>query len=139
VIVYASINLKQHELLYTTHDLELVVVMLSLNLWRHYLLARSFQLKTYHKILKNLFTQRDLNSRKRRWSDFMSEYNFVILYIKGKENLVSNALIRKPLVFSLVPLKVNLREEVVGKILGYSWYLKVTSTLQSGRKVDLNY
>jgi hypothetical protein len=69
----------------------------------------------------------------------MSEYNFVISYIKRKENVVVDALRRRPCVFSLVPLKVNLRERVLGKILGDSWYLKVTSNLQSGRKLDPKY
>jgi hypothetical protein len=66
----------------------------------------------------------------------MSEYDFGISYIKGKENVVVDALRRRPHVFSLVPLKVNLREHVLGKLLGDSWYLKVTSTLQSGRKLE---
>jgi hypothetical protein len=37
VIAYASRNLKKHEELYATHDLELAAVMLALKLWRHYL------------------------------------------------------------------------------------------------------
>jgi hypothetical protein len=139
VIAYASRKLKQHEELYATHDLELAVVMLALKLWRHYLVGRSFELKTDHESLKHLFTQRDLNARQRRWSEFMSEYDFGILYIKGKENVVVDALSRRPRVFSLVPLKVNLRERVLGKLLGDSWYLKVTSTLQSGRQLDPKY
>jgi hypothetical protein len=69
----------------------------------------------------------------------MSEYNFGISYIKGKENVVVYALSKRPRVFSLVPLKFNLRERVLGKLLGDSWYLKVTSTLQSGRQVDQKY
>ena len=36
VIASASRKLNKHEDLYTTHDLELVVVMLALKLWRHY-------------------------------------------------------------------------------------------------------
>jgi hypothetical protein len=36
VITYASRKLKQHEDLYTTHDLELAAVILALKLWRHY-------------------------------------------------------------------------------------------------------
>jgi hypothetical protein len=44
-----------------------------------------------------------------------------------------DSLRRRSRVFSLVPLKVNLRERVLGKRLGDSWYLKVTSTLQSER------
>ena len=54
-------------------------------------------------------------------------------------NVVMSALRRRACVFFLVPLKVNLREHVLGKLLGYSWYLKVTSTLQSERKLDPKY
>nr|GEW36168.1 putative reverse transcriptase domain-containing protein [Tanacetum cinerariifolium] len=39
VIVYASQQLKIHEKNYTTHDLELGVVMFALKIWRHYLEA----------------------------------------------------------------------------------------------------
>jgi hypothetical protein len=63
----------------------------------------------------------------------MSEYDFGISYIKGKENVITDALSRRPHMFSLVPLKFNLRERVPGKHLRDSWYLKVTSIFQSGR------
>ena len=39
VIAYASRNLKNHEELYATHDLELATIMLALKLWRHYLVG----------------------------------------------------------------------------------------------------
>jgi hypothetical protein len=124
---YASRKLKKHEDLYTTHDLEMAVVMLALKLWRHYLVGQNFELKIDHQTLKHLFTQRDLNARQRRWSEFMSEYNFGISYIKGKENVVAYALSRRPCVFSWVPLKVNLREHVLMQLQGDILYLKVTS------------
>jgi hypothetical protein len=132
-IAYASRKLKKHKEIYTTRDLELAVVMLALELWRHYLVGRNFELKMNHQSLKHLFAQRDLNARQRRWSEFMSEYDFGISYIKGKENVVPNALSRRPCVFSLVPLKVNLREHVLVQLQGDSCYLEVTSNLQSGR------
>jgi hypothetical protein len=69
----------------------------------------------------------------------MSEYDFGISYIKGKENVVADALSRRPRVFSLVPLKFNLRECVLTQLHGDSWYLKVTSNLQSGRQLDPKY
>ena len=37
VIVYASRQLKTHEVNYPVHDLELVVVVFALRIWRHYL------------------------------------------------------------------------------------------------------
>ena len=40
----------------------------------------------------------------------MSDYDFGISYIKGKENVVVDALSRRTRVFSLVTLKVSLRE-----------------------------
>jgi hypothetical protein len=129
VIDYASRKLKKHEELYVTHDLELVAVMLAMKLWRHYLVGRNFELKIDLQSLKHLFTQRDLNFRQRRWSEFMSEYDFGISYIKGKENVVADALSRRPCIFSLIPLKVNLREHVLTQLQGDSWYLKVTSNL----------
>jgi hypothetical protein len=92
-----------------------------------------------HQSLKLLFTQRDMNARQRRWSEFMSEYDFGISYIKGKENVVTDALSRRPCIFSLVPLKVNLREHVLTQLQGDSWYLRVTSNLQSRRRLDPKY
>jgi hypothetical protein len=62
VIAYASRQLRRHEEHYPTHDLELLAVIHTLKVWRHYLL----HIYTNHKSLKYLFTQSDLNMRQRR-------------------------------------------------------------------------
>ena len=136
VIAYTSRKLKKHEELYATHDLELEAVMLALKLWRHYLVGRRFELRIDHQSLKHLFAQMDLNARQRRWSEFISEYVFEISYIKGKENVVVDALSRRPRTFSLVDLKVNLMERVLETLFEDSWYLKVISALQSGKQIE---
>ena len=66
----------------------------------------------------------------------MSEYDFGILYIKGKENVVVDSLRRKPRILSLVPLKVDLKERVLAKLVGDTSYRKLSSTLKNGRKVE---
>jgi len=42
VIAYASRKLKDHEINYATHNLELAAVVMALKLWRHYLMGRQF-------------------------------------------------------------------------------------------------
>jgi hypothetical protein len=62
-IAYALRQLRRHEEHYPTHDLELLVVVHSLKVWRHYLLGNLVHIYTDHKSLKYLFTQADLNMR----------------------------------------------------------------------------
>ena len=41
--------------------------------------------------LKYLFDQQNINSRQARWLSFLSEYDFEIKHIKGKENKIVGA------------------------------------------------
>jgi hypothetical protein len=61
---------------------------MSLNKWRNYLMGKRFELRTYHNGLKYLFEQPTLNSNQIKWLEFLSEYDFDINHIKGKENKV---------------------------------------------------
>jgi hypothetical protein len=45
VVAYASRQLKKHEENYPTHDLELVVVVHALKIWRHYLIGKPQELE----------------------------------------------------------------------------------------------
>jgi hypothetical protein len=80
--------LNEHEQKYVTHDLELVAIVHMLKMWRHYLLGRRFFRMTDHYGLKYLFNQPRLNAKQARWMALMSEFDFEIKHIKGKENNV---------------------------------------------------
>ncbi|WKA08988.1 hypothetical protein VitviT2T_026667 [Vitis vinifera] len=95
VVAYASRQLKQHEWNYPTHDLELAVVVFALKTWRHYLYREKFEVYSDHKSLKYIFTQKDLNSRQRRWMETLEDYDFALHYHPRKANVVVNALSRK--------------------------------------------
>ena len=77
-----------------THDLELAAIVHALKMWRHYLLGRKFVLMTDHCGLRYLFDQPKLNTRQARWMALLSEFDFEIKHIKGKENKVADALSR---------------------------------------------
>ena len=65
VIAYESRKLKDHELNYPTHDLELAIVIHALVYWRHFLLGHYFELHSNHQSLQYIFTQPNLNARQR--------------------------------------------------------------------------
>jgi hypothetical protein len=48
VICYESQKLNEHEVNYVTRDLELVVIVHALKMWRHYLLGKTFVLMIDH-------------------------------------------------------------------------------------------
>ena len=48
-----------------------------------------------HKILKYIFTQRDLNMRQRKWMEFIEDYDFTLHYLPSKANVVADALSHK--------------------------------------------
>ncbi len=57
-------------------------------------MGRKLVLMTDHYGLRYLFDQPKLNSIKSRWMDLLSEFDFEIKHIKGKENRVVDALSR---------------------------------------------
>jgi len=94
MICYESRKINEHEKKCVTHDLEVAVIMHALNMWRHYLLGRSFILMTYHYGLKYLFEHPILNARHARWMALISDFDFEIIHIKEKENRVVDVLDR---------------------------------------------
>jgi hypothetical protein len=77
---------------YLTHDLELAAIVHALKIWRHYLMGKICELYMDHKSLKYIFTQSDLNLRKRRWLELIKDYDLEINYHPGKANAVVDAL-----------------------------------------------
>ena len=95
VVAYGSLQLKNHEQNYPTHDLELAAIVFALMAWYHYLYGEQFEVSSNHKSLKYMFTRRDLNIRQRRWMKFLEDYDFTLHYHPGKANVVADALSRK--------------------------------------------
>ena len=58
-------------------------------------MGRRFTLISDHSGLQYLFDQQNMNGRQARWLAMISEFDFEIRYIKGKENRMADALSRK--------------------------------------------
>jgi len=114
IVAYSSRQLRTHEKNYPTHDLELVVIVFALKIWRHYVYGGKFEVFSDHKSLKYLFDQKELNMRQRRWMEFLKDYDFELHYHPGKVNVVADALSRKSLhVSSLMIHEMDLLEKFI--------------------------
>ncbi|GJT28849.1 putative reverse transcriptase domain-containing protein [Tanacetum coccineum] len=111
VIAYASRQIKVHEKNYTTHDLELGVVVFALKMWRHYLYGTKCVVFTDHKSLQHILDQKELNMRQRQWLELLSDYDCEICYHPGKANVVADALSQKE---RIKPLRVRALVMTIG-------------------------
>ena len=78
VITYASRQLKIHEKNYKILDLELEAVVFALKIWRHYFYNVHVDVFIYRKILRYVFTHKELNLRQRRWLKFLMDYDISV-------------------------------------------------------------
>jgi hypothetical protein len=135
LLCYESIKLKEHERNYATHDLELATIVRALKRWRQYLMGRKFELRKYHCGLKHLFGQPTLNSKQTRWLEFLSEYDFEINHVKGKENQVDNALNRRAHEVHIAAIsmyKTDMKDKIIAAANSNQQYLKIKETLEQG-------
>jgi hypothetical protein len=133
VVCYESRKLKEHERLYATHDLELEAIVHSLKMWWNYLMCKLFELRTNHCGMKYLFGQPSLNARQSRWLEFLSEYDFDIKHIRGKESKVDDALIKGMQEMQVTTISMY-QKNLCDKILEVSkydlCYVDIKATLQ---------
>lgn len=94
------------------------------------MLGEPFELKTDNQGLKYIFTQPHLNARQRRWLEFLSEYDFEIEYIKGKENRVADALSRRRHLMTIATFKTSFKRQVMDEQEHDPWYEQVKLTLE---------
>jgi RNase H-like domain found in reverse transcriptase len=95
-VAFESRKLNPAEQRYATHERETLAVIIALRQWRCYLLGKQVQVFTDHMSLKYLMIQSHLSSRQARWVEFLADYDLDIRYKAGKDNVVADALSRRP-------------------------------------------
>jgi hypothetical protein len=79
---------------YPVHEQELLALVETLKRFRGILHGTKFTVRTDHKGLTHLKTQRDLSHRQHRWLDVINEFDFDVQYIPGDTNGLADALSR---------------------------------------------
>jgi RNase H-like domain found in reverse transcriptase len=93
-VAFASRKLSGAEINYPVHERELLAIVYALREWRPYLHGSRFVIKTDHHPLRYLDTQTNLSKRQMRWMETLQEYDYEIVYVQGKFNVVADALSR---------------------------------------------
>lgn len=93
-VAYASRSLGKSELNYPIIEKELLAIVWSVKYFRPYLYGRKFIVKTDHRPLLYLFNMSDPSSRLTKFRLCLEEYDFQVEYIKGKDNVLADALSR---------------------------------------------
>ncbi|KAE8999302.1 hypothetical protein PR002_g18493 [Phytophthora rubi] len=97
VVSYQSRQMKSAEKNYPVHDKELLAMRYALIKFRVYLLGeQTFAVYTDHASLRTAMKSPHLSQRMARWLSFFAEYNFVVHYKPGKNNILADALSRRP-------------------------------------------
>lgn len=93
-VCYASRTLSKSEQSYSTIEKELLAIVWATKYFRPYLFGRKFKIITDHKPLTYLFSMKDPNSMLVRWRLKLQEFDYEVVYKKGKENTNADALSR---------------------------------------------
>src|ERR1700719_2058319 len=85
-IAFHSHTLGISELNYDTHNKELLTIFEAFTTWRHYLEGSEtlVDIVTNHKNLEYFSTVCLLTQHQARWSEFLSQFNFVIQFRPGQ-------------------------------------------------------
>jgi len=97
-VAFCSKKHSPAECHYDIYDKELMAIIKALEEWRPECegAERPLQLITDHKNLEYFMSKRLLNRRQARWAQFLSRFDYEIVYRPGKSNGKADALTRRP-------------------------------------------
>lgn len=86
----------QHQAL-SVYEKELLALVSAVQKWRPYLIGKTFVVRTDHQSLKHLLEQRISTPAQQKWLTKLMDYDYTVVYKKGKDNSVADALSRVPM------------------------------------------
>ena len=96
-VSYVSRQLRAAERNYPVHDKVLLAMKYALSKFRIYLMgSKLFVVYTDHASLRTAVNSPHLSQRMARWLSFFAEFNMKVEYKPGKENILADALSRRP-------------------------------------------
>jgi hypothetical protein len=136
-VAFESRKLTSAEQNYPTHEKELLAIIHSLAVWRHYLEGQRFKCVTDHNSLRYINTQPHLSKRQARWVEKLQQFEIDIEYKPGPTNVVADALLRRPTeeflaAISMASLDHDIKAAVQAKLKTDPAFTKALEDIKSG-------
>jgi hypothetical protein len=94
-LAFTSKQLSERNLGKPIYENEMLVILHVVDLWCPYLLGQRFQIKTDHQSIKYFLEQHISSQEQQKWVIKLFGYDYEIIYKKGKDNVVADALSQK--------------------------------------------
>jgi hypothetical protein len=129
-VAFASRTFNETEQKYSTIEKELLGIVWACKYFRPYLYGRKFKIYTDHRPLVWLMNLKEPNSKLVRWRLKLEEFDYEIMYKKGKKNTNADALSRIQLDAIETELLPNDSGDINNDILDTLNFEAVTETLK---------
>ena len=95
-VAFISRRLKPAEQIKSAYERELIALVYAIVKWRCYVEGKRTRVETDHSTLRHYQTQPTISRQQARYVTLLADQDLDIVYIKGKKNMVADALSRMP-------------------------------------------
>ncbi|PHJ26011.1 retrotransposon ty3-gypsy subclass, partial [Cystoisospora suis] len=95
-IAFESRKSNEREQQLPAYESELRAIVHALTKWRQFLGAKKVIIETDHATLSRILKQREVNPRLAYWLDKILDFNIEVVYKPGRQNVVADAISRRP-------------------------------------------
>ncbi|GBG64531.1 hypothetical protein CBR_g45227 [Chara braunii] len=115
-VEFMSARMPSEKVATSTYERELYALTQALDHWKHYLLGRHFKVYSDHETLRWLKTQAKMTPKLTRWAAEIDQYDFELKPVKGKYNVVADALNRKADYFGAIVHYLDIGKDLQQKV-----------------------
>ncbi|GBG42229.1 hypothetical protein CBR_g75657 [Chara braunii] len=115
-VEFMSARMPSEKVATSNYERELYALKQALEHWKHYLLGRHFKVYSDHETLRWLKTQAKMIPKLTRWAAEIDQYDFELKPVKGKYNVVADAVSRRADYFGAIVHYLDIGKDLQQKV-----------------------